>query len=109
MLASPFVHPDRKKPRIRPFKAMKHMRALIADKEDTEQVFHIIEALNGSALLKDLERFAHTPGGKARLSERRSLAPILDEMRNDLKKYPEGTVGKTYACLLYTSPSPRDA
>ena len=60
MKPSPFVHPDREKPRFKPFKAMKHMRALIADKEDTEQVFHIIEALSGDSLLKDLELFAET-------------------------------------------------
>ena len=100
MPKSPFIHPDREKPRFKPFKAMKHMRALIADKEDTEQVFHIIEALGGRALLKDLESFAETPKGKQRLAERRSLAPIFDEMRPDLRTYRLGTVGRTYADFM---------
>ena len=90
MPRSPFIHPEREKPRFKPLKAMRHMRALIADKEDTEQVFHIIEALGGSALLKDLERFSKTPNGSARLEEKRSLAPIFDEMRPDLRNYPLG-------------------
>ena len=34
--------------RIRPLKAYKHFRKLIADKEDTTQVFNIVEALDGS-------------------------------------------------------------
>lgn len=100
MTNSPFVHQEREKPRFKPFKAMKHMRALIADKEDTEQVFHIIEALDGSALLKDLNRFAATPEGQKRLEERRYLAPILDEMRPALREYPLGTVGRTYADFM---------
>lgn len=100
MTNSPFVHPDRTKPRIKPLKAMRHMKALIADKEDTEQVFHIIEALNGRALLKDLERFAATPEGKARLEEKTFLAPILDEKRSELRKLPFGTLGRTYADFM---------
>ena len=100
MQNSPFVHPDREKPRFKPFTAMKHMRALIADKEDTEQVFHIIEALGGGALLKDLETFAATPKGKARLAERRYLAPMFDEMRAELRNYPVGTLGRTYADFM---------
>ena len=36
--------------RIKPIKAYKHFRTLIKDKEDTTQVFNIIEALDGSNL-----------------------------------------------------------
>ena len=100
MPKSPFVHPDREKPRFKPFTAMRHMRALIADKEDTEQVFHIIEALGGSALLKDLERFAETPMGRTRLAEKRYLAPVFDELRSELRTYPLGTVGRIYADFM---------
>lgn len=100
MDTSTFVHPERQKPRIRPLKAMAHMKALIADKEDTEQVFHIIEALNGGALLKDLKRFAESEKGQARLKERRFLAPILDGMRNELREYPEHTLGRVYADFM---------
>jgi len=99
-MQSPYVDPNREKPRLKPLKAMKHMRALIADKEDTEQVFHIIEALNGSALLKDLERFVASPEGEARLEERRDLAPILDGKRDELRGYPLGTLGRTYADFM---------
>ena len=43
--------------RIRPIKAYKHFRKLIADKEDTTQVFNIVEALDGNNLVKDFKRF----------------------------------------------------
>ncbi|WP_241255155.1 ubiquinone biosynthesis protein COQ4 [Altererythrobacter sp. BO-6] len=45
----PLLAPDRKLSGFRPFKVWKHFRKLVADKEDTEQVFHIIEALKGRA------------------------------------------------------------
>ena len=34
------------------------------------------------------------------MAERRFLAPILDEMRPDLLKYPLGTLGRTYADFM---------
>ena len=43
----PFHHPSRPASEFRPLKAWHHFRKLIADKEDTEQVFHIIAALRG--------------------------------------------------------------
>ena len=100
MPTSELYDPARKKPRWKPFTAMKHMRALIADKEDTEHVFHIIEALNGGSLLKDLERFAATQKGQKRMAERRFLAPMLDEKRSELRRLPIGTVGRTYADFM---------
>src|SRR3546814_1983048 len=45
MTTLPLSHPDRTDTGFRPFKALRHFRTLIADKEDTEQVFHIIDAL----------------------------------------------------------------
>jgi len=89
------LHPDRKAPRLRPFTAMSRMRKLIADKEDTEQVFHIIEALNGRNLLDLLERFADSENGAARLRERRDLPPRLDD-HSWIEALPEDSVGQAY-------------
>ncbi|WP_084400060.1 Coq4 family protein [Henriciella aquimarina] len=72
------------------------MQKLIANKEDTEQVFHIIEALNGKAAFKDFERFMATPEGQSQLSKRTVLPPILDD-HTPLHSLPEGSVGRTYA------------
>ncbi|WP_300378989.1 Coq4 family protein [Henriciella sp.] len=72
------------------------MQRLLADKEDTEQVFHIIEALNGKSTLKDFDRFMKTSVGKAQLAKRAYLPPILDN-HEPLHAMPEGSVGRTYA------------
>lgn len=99
MAQTSFRHPDRKRPRMKPFKALSRMRRLIADKEDTEQVFHIIEALDGSKLLRDLNRFARTENGRVRLNERRQLAPILDD-HDRWRRLPDGTVGRAYVDFM---------
>lgn len=99
MPVSAFLHPDRKPPRLKPFKAMSRMQKLIADKEDTEQVFHIIEALNGRSTLRFLERFAQTPKGAQRLAECRFLPPLLDD-HESLLTLPEGTVGRAYVAFM---------
>jgi len=65
--------------RIRPLKAYKHFRNLIKDKEDTTQVFSIIEALDGSNIEKDFARFMKTAEGQARFAERKNLVPLLDD------------------------------
>lgn len=95
MPQSPFIHPDRPRPRFKPFTAMSRMRKLIADKEDTEQVFHIIEALNGDQMLRFLESFSKTEKGQARLAERRYLAPMLDD-HAWIEALPEDSVGQAY-------------
>ncbi|PHR56990.1 MAG: hypothetical protein COA43_12795 [Robiginitomaculum sp.] len=89
------VHPDRKTSRMKPLKAMSHFRKLIADKEDTEQVFHIIQSLSGKTLIRDLKRFAATPEGAQRIKERRYLQPILDD-HDTILKTPAGSVGHAY-------------
>lgn len=92
---TPYIAQDRPRPRFRPFKALKHMNRLLADKEDTAQVFHIIEALNGDNLRRIFMRSLSTPEGQARLKERRSLPELLDDHAG-LGELPQGSVGRTY-------------
>lgn len=89
------IHPQRKTRRIRPLKAWRHMQTLLRDNEDTEQVFHIIDALNGNTLEKTLRAFASTPEGQARLKERRYLPDLLDD-HETIRQLPAGTVGRAY-------------
>lgn len=85
--------------RIRPLKAYKHFRKLIADKEDTTQVFHIVEALDGNNLTKDFERFMKRPDGEKRFEEKRELVPLLDDHAR-WKTLPQGTVGRAYVDFM---------
>lgn len=90
-----FIHPDRKPARVQPLKAWRHMQKLIANKEDTEQVFHIIEALNGRSFEKNFAAFVASAEGARLLRERQYLPPLLDD-HGWIEKLPEGTVGRAY-------------
>lgn len=95
----PFIDPSRPKPKRRPLKAWRHMQKLIEDKEDTEQVFHIIQALNGNSTRKDFTRFLASESGMTLLKQRSFLPTILDE-HAPLKALPKGTVGRTYVDFM---------
>ena len=99
MSMKPNIDPQRATPRFRPVKAMQHMNRLLADKEDTEQVFHIIEALNGNTLERRLKRILRTPEGVAMMERRRELPEIMDEHERWLA-LPEGTVGRAYVAFM---------
>lgn len=71
------------------------MQNLIANKEDTEQVFQIIEALNGGSLLKNLQAFAQTESGALLLQKREYLPPLLDD-HEWIRALPEDSVGRAY-------------
>lgn len=91
-----YVDPARERPQFKPLKAWMHMQKLIADKEDTEQVFQIIEALNGNTISKDFERFLATDTGQRLYKERAYYPPILDD-HAPLHAMDKGSVGRTYA------------
>ena len=95
MTPQAYVHPDRRAAAFRPLKAWSHMQKLIADKEDTEQVFHIIEALNGNSFEKNFWAFAAKPEGQKLLKEKPYLPPILDD-HSWIRDLPDGTVGRAY-------------
>lgn len=99
MAEQQYLHPDRKPPRFKPFTAMRRMQKLIQDKEDTEQVFHIIEALNGRHTLHELEAFAASEKGAHRLKERTYLPPLLDD-HDAIRRMPEGSLGRAYVDFM---------
>ena len=96
---TPFIHPDRPIQRRKPLKAWRHMQKLIADKEDTAQVFHIIEALNGKSNRKDFARFMRSDTGPNLLKKRTFLPDILDD-HAPLKSLPKGSVGRAYVDFM---------
>lgn len=80
---------------MKPIKALRHFSKLMADKEDTTQVFSIITALNGTRAMREFQEFIETPAGQARFQERLYLPPLLDN-HAELAKLPENTVGRAY-------------
>jgi ubiquinone biosynthesis protein COQ4 len=99
MPAVPFHHPKRPAGEFRPLKALHHFRKLIADKEDTEQVFHIIAALRGSKFRKIASTFWHSDKGQRILASNQRLIDVLDD-HDSIKKLPAGTVGRAYVDFM---------
>jgi ubiquinone biosynthesis protein COQ4 len=97
--AIPFHHPDRPGSEFRPMKAWRHFRKLIADKEDTEQVFHIIAALRGKAFRRVARKFWFSEKGQTLLANNQRLIDVLDD-HDTLKKLPAGTVGRAYVDFM---------
>lgn len=81
--------------RLRPAEAIRAIRELLQNPEDTEKVFVIVRALSGKTLLRGYNRFAATPTGRAVLAENRSLIDVLKN-REYLASLPAGSLGRAY-------------
>ena len=99
MTIVPFNHPARPRGEFRPLKALHHFRKLIADKEDTEQIFHIIQALRSKKAWEIASNFWHSEKGQRVLGTERRLIDILDD-HDTLKQLPAGTVGRAYVDFM---------
>jgi len=82
-------------PRRRPLEAAAALRRLVANPEDTAQVFVIMRALSGNALVDGHARFAKTDVGATVLQEQRDLLQVLCD-RARLRAMPEGSLGRAY-------------
>jgi ubiquinone biosynthesis protein COQ4 len=83
------------RPRLRPMLALRALRDFRRNKEDTHQVFLVIEALRGKTTLRQFDRFRRTQTGRAVLAERRRLLDRLSD-RASLAALPAGTLGRAY-------------
>lgn len=99
MTTIPFAHPERERTGLRPVKAWKHFRNLIADKEDTEQVFHIIEALRDRRFERHARTFYATPAGQKVLATNEYLPDLLDDHAR-LEQLPADTVAAAYVAFM---------
>jgi ubiquinone biosynthesis protein COQ4 len=90
-------------PMVRPRRqwgvALKALRQLLADKDDTGQVFEIMAALNGGASAKAYQRLLSTPKGGRLAYERVELARrLMDDAWLD--GFADGTVGAAYRTFV---------
>src|SRR2546421_3833250 len=65
------------------------------NREDTRQVFLLIDALRGKTTLRQLARFRQTEFGQRALADRRRLFDRLEDWET-LKALPAGTLGRAY-------------
>ncbi|MFT3923861.1 MAG: Coq4 family protein [Myxococcales bacterium] len=89
------LHPGQ----LRIGEALRALKALVENPEDTAQVFRIIEALSGRNALHNAERMARSPSGKRLLRDTPDLLPqLLDRAR--LEALPEHSLGRAYLRFL---------
>jgi ubiquinone biosynthesis protein COQ4 len=84
---------------LQPLRAFAALKKLIANPDDTSQVFTMIEALSGKAPLRVLRRFRADPDGKRLLETRADIRPILVD-RAKLERMPRGSLAEAYLAFL---------
>ncbi len=86
---------DRNTFRLQPLRAARALRKLIADKEDTSQVFEIMRALSGNTIVRGYKRLLSTPQGGRLAYEREEFCERLSDTAW-LNTFGPGTVGEAY-------------
>src|SRR5689334_11591747 len=75
------------------------VKALMADPDDTAQVFRIMRALNVGTAKAGYERLLQTAAGGRMAYDRIELAERLSDPAY-VARFPEGSVGAAYAAFL---------
>ena len=101
MPAITFASPEQQIPalRYRPLKAWRHFRALVKDKENTREVFHIFEALPWKGMPQAAQAFLSGERGRAVLAREPSLPELLDD-HAALRRLPAGSVAHAYCDFM---------
>ena len=98
-IPTPFADPRRPAMRFRPFKALGHFRKLVADKEDTEQVFLIAECLPSKRFFREAQEFCASERGQT-LMEKEPWLPSLMDDHDRLLAMPHGSVAHAYVAFM---------
>ena len=95
----PLRDPARQKLPMRPAKAWHHFRELLKDKERTEEVFYIFEALPWSGFFDTAIAFCTSPRGIAIRKAEPALVPLLDD-HAALRRMPPGSLAHAYCDFM---------
>ena len=85
--------------RIQPVRAIRALRRLLADKEDTAQVFEIMNALAGDSARRGYLKMLRTPEGGDQAFRMAELADRLQD-KTWLRALPADSVGAAYLALI---------
>jgi ubiquinone biosynthesis protein COQ4 len=80
-------------------RAFQSMRVLIRDSERTDQVFEILDALEGPTSEQGYRDFVDDPEGRKLLADRPDLLAALSD-RASLATLPEGSFGRSYLAFM---------
>lgn len=97
--AQPFCAIERPPAAFRPLKALGHFRKLIADKEDTAQVFYMGECLPSRRFKAEAKRFCESELGNSLMASQGYLPDILDD-HDTLCSLPAGSVAHAYVAFM---------
>ncbi len=95
----PLVAPERRIAGFSPRKVLHHFAKLVEDKEDTEQVFHIIEATKGKASHRQAWGFVGSERGQHFLRAGQDLPALLDDHAR-WADCGENSVAKRYIAFM---------
>lgn len=94
-----FRDPARPLPKRSIRRALRHFRELVKDKEDTEQVFHIYDALPSKSFIPRARSLTLSERGeRLRLTE--GYLPDLLDDHDTLRKTPKGSVAHAYCDFM---------
>lgn len=96
---APFVAPGRPGLSLRPLAAYSHFRKLLADKEDTAQVFYMAECLASRRSWNLADAFCRSARGRALMAEEPYLPDLLDD-HDALLRLPAGSVAHAYVAFM---------
>lgn len=99
VLDLPLVASDRKTSGFAPLKVLHHFGKLVEDKEDTEQVFHIIEAVKGGKSHRQARDFIRSEDGQRFLRSQTDLSSMLDDHAR-WADCGENSVAKRYMAFM---------
>jgi ubiquinone biosynthesis protein COQ4 len=97
--ALPFRAMERPLAVFRPFKAFGHFRKLVANKEDTAQVFYMGECLPSRRFNATAKRFCESELGKSLMDSQPYLPDILDD-HDALCSLPADSVAHAYVAFM---------
>ena len=85
--------------RVKPLVAVKALKRLIANPDNTEEVFAIIRAMSGDSLFRAFDRFKLTETGRRIIEEKRELLETLQN-RERLNQNKPGSFGRSYLSFV---------
>lgn len=86
---------------IRPIEAARALAGFLRNKEDTSEIFKMLNALDGPVYERNFRRYCATPLGRRVIEEKRDLCATLSD-RDALRALPEGSFGRAYLNFVET-------
>tara|TARA_B100001179_G_scaffold227966_1_gene211304 strand:- start:1676 stop:2605 length:930 start_codon:yes stop_codon:yes gene_type:complete len=95
----PIIHPERQRPRFDFAKALRHFRILVKDKDRTDELFGVLDALPWRSVGEEAGAFVASDLGRRLYQSEPYLPDILDD-HDFLRQMPKGSFADTYCNFM---------